>query len=963
MFGPLRVRVAGQMADFRTDAERALLAYLAACQGVAQRRDSLAGLLSPDRSDIEALTYLRNRLTRLREQIGDDKADPPWLELDRKQIGLRSSERIVVDLSQFDQHLATVEAHAHRQLAGCPSCLDALQRAVQLVRGEVLAGLNFPSEPWQTWLAAQREHYQLRALDALTQLREAHAARGDWAAVLELAQRQLGFEPWLEPAHRAIMTAHYQLGDRNAALAHYGQCERILWEELGVEPEPETQELRQQIFEDDLEPMGGQAVPDNLPLQIGQFFGRQVERQQLLQRLVSPNYRFVTFVGWGGVGKTRLAIEIGQQLKASFPDGVWFVSLDSASGDAEQIKVSIGEALGLEQRGKQLTGEQVLAILRDKQLLLILDNCEAALDQLGFLALWLKRAPQLTILATSREPLNFQHESLLLLGALATGESEIGDAEALFAERGQMAWDGFALSDENLGQVRQICELVDGSPLGIALAAAWVRRRSLQQIQREISSSLDFLSTRLRDIDPRHRSMRAVFETSWQLLERHEQSVLAALAVFPASFSLEAAAAVAGASQDDLDQLCEKSLLQQQHQPERYQLHSLLRQFAAAKLGEARPRLERRFIGYFLAFAKRHQHEPRRLQPEWRNLSAALSAAHQLADWASVLELAQRLDQAWFRQMRFSEMREGLRCVLDAAEALHDRAALGFALLRLGEIETELGDYRAAEGLLSDALGHFMQLEDGSRIAQTRFLLGRIKDEQAQDEQALELFEESRRIFEAERDWLGVAKNLNMIAVYQVKKKRDLPSAQAILEQSLALQQDSPPTPSYIETLRNLARVSSWSDATAQAERYLFEAARLSKQLDDEGEHAAVLYEHALLCRRLGQHDQALSLGYQALDSFKKVGGLRWQALITTQLGLVHQAKHEYDQGLAQFQTGLAIFRDLGDLYEQAYSYYYLHKLYAELGQEEQSLHAKQHATNLSREVNDLRLLERLNKS
>lgn len=156
MFGPLRVRVAGEMADFRTHAEWALLPYLAACQGAAQRRDSLAGLLSPDRSDIEALTYLRNRLTRLREQIGDDKAEPPWLELDRKQIGLRSSERIVVDLSQFDQHLATVEAHAHRQLAGCPSYLETLQRAVQLVRGEVLAGLNFPSEPWQTWLAAQR---------------------------------------------------------------------------------------------------------------------------------------------------------------------------------------------------------------------------------------------------------------------------------------------------------------------------------------------------------------------------------------------------------------------------------------------------------------------------------------------------------------------------------------------------------------------------------------------------------------------------------------------------------------------------------------------------------------------------------------------------------------------------------------------------------------------------------------
>src|SRR5690606_26706222 len=114
-------------------------------------------------------------------------------------------------------------------------------------------------------------------------------------------------------------------------------------------------------------------------------------------------------------------------------------------------------------------------------------------------------------------------------------------AETMFAERGQMAWDAFAMSGENIAQVRQICELVDGTPLGIALAAAWVRRRSLKQIRDEIGSSLDFLSTRLRDIDPRHRSMRAVFETSWQLLDASEQSILAALSVFPASFTAAAA--------------------------------------------------------------------------------------------------------------------------------------------------------------------------------------------------------------------------------------------------------------------------------------------------------------------------------------------------------------------------------------------------------------------------------------
>lgn len=955
MLGSLQVQVAGQTAHFRTDSQRALLAYLAAHQGTPQRRDTLAGLLSPDRPDQEALTYLRNRLTLLRAALGDDDAKPPWFEVDRKQIALRAGDDIVVDLSRFEQLLALAAAHPHRQLAGCPLCLGRLHEAVGLVRGELLAGLNFPSDTWEAWLVAQREYVRQQTVAALSLLREARLARGEWAAAAAVAQRQLALEPWLEAAHRALMAATYHLGDRNAALAQFEQCRRRLWDELGVEPETATRRLRQQIFDRTLGTPTAPGTADNLP-PAGPFFGRQAEQAQLLERLVDRATRLVTLVGAGGIGKTRLALEVGRQLRPAFPDGVWLVAVTAGPGGAEAIQIAIGEAAGLGQGERQLTGEQVLAVLRDRQLLLILDNCEAALDELAFLPAWLRRAPGLTILATSREPLNFQAEAVVALGGLPVGETTLGAAEALFAERARMARDDFALSAESLPLVSDICRLVDGSPLAIALAAAWARRRSLPQIREEIGRSLDFLTSRLRDVDPRHRSMRAVFESSWQALPPAEQRVLAALAVFPAGFSAAAAGRVAGATEIDLDRLGEASLLQQQPEPRRYALHSLLRQFAADKLADETPAIDQAFVGYFRQFARDHRTEYARLQPEWGNFLAAMSKAQGPA----VLELARLLDEAWWRQIRFHDMRQGWGLALAAAAALPDPPAEARARLRLGEIEMELNDYEAATTHLAQALERLTRLEDGWGIAQAQYLTGRIRNEQARDDEALALFEASRRLFAEEGDWRGVAKNLNLMAVCHVKMRRDFETARVLLAEAVALQQGQPLSSAYIETLRNMARVRGWTGDTAAAEACLIEATDASRQLGDVGEYAAVLYERVLLARRRGLWDDALALGAECLELFRKLGSLRWEGLLKTQLGLLWQAKQDAGRAGALLNEGLDIFRELGDRYEQAYSWYYLYQLYAEIGQEGPAHHAREQARRINDELDDPQLRERL---
>jgi tetratricopeptide (TPR) repeat protein len=334
----------------------------------------------------------------------------------------------------------------------------------------------------------------------------------------------------------------------------------------------------------------------------------------------------------------------------------------------------------------------------------------------------------------------------------------------------------------------------------------------------------------------------------------------------------------------------------------------LLRQFAADKLATRTTAVERAFVDYFYQFARRHQEDYDGLRPEWRNVLAAVAKAHGLAAWQLVLDSVQVLDEPWFRQIRFNDMRAGLALALDAATALHDQPALARTLLRSGEIEMELNGYAAAEAHLAEATRHFTRLEDSLVIAHAKFLLGRIRTERAQNDQALVLFEESRRIFDEQHDVLGVAKNLNLIAVCTIKMHRDFQTAHAYLEQSATLQRSVSWSATYVETLRYLARVKIVLHAYEEGQQLLAEAAAVSRRLRDIGEYAAVLYERVLLCKIRQQFDEALLFGYECLDNFRQLGSLRWEALIKTQLGLLHQAKEEYHQAAALLNEGLQIW-------------------------------------------------------
>ena len=295
------------------------------------------------------------------------------------------------------------------------------------------------------------------------------------------------------------------------------------------------------------------AGPDwNLPAPATRLVGREAELAALAQLLDDPTCRLLSLVGPGGIGKTRLAIEAACDLWQRFADGVFFASLAGTSS-SEFMVPAIAQAVALNFAGPADPRVQLANYLRNKQVLLLLDNLEHLLEGVDLLVEMLEETPGVKLLVTSRERLELQAEWVFeVQGLPVPAEDEVERLEKysavqLFLQRTRQAQVAFELSTEDRAHVARICRLVEGMPLAIELAAAWVPVLSCAEIADEIARSIDFLTTTMRDVPERQRSIRAVFDHSWHLLSEEEQQVLRPMSIFRGGFTRQAAEAVAGA--------------------------------------------------------------------------------------------------------------------------------------------------------------------------------------------------------------------------------------------------------------------------------------------------------------------------------------------------------------------------------------------------------------------------------
>jgi predicted ATPase/DNA-binding SARP family transcriptional activator len=697
------------------------LFYYLALSGHRTSRRELARLFWGGSADA-ARTSLRTALQRLPASLS------PWLAVDRESIELRSDfGKVELDTARF---MALAKADD----------VASLTDASQLYRGDLLKGLDLDAAPeFDDWLHRERALFRQIAQSVFDRLiarhreraqRDVAAASSEREAAMAAARRWTTLEPAAESAHRWLMRLFFEAGQRDAALAQFEVCQRELAVALGRGPDAETRALYEAIAAGrfaastpaDSAAQGASPQPVRAPELAGTTFVGRVDELAALDQLIGdPACRLLTLHALGGTGKSRLAFALANQVAARYEMGATWVALDEVLA-TEHLPAAIARAAGIEFGVRAEPTAALCTALRDQERLLILDNFEHLIAGGGVdmvLAI-LRGAPRVTLLVTSRETLGIQEEWIFEVPGLgfpapeATPSSAPGEFPAieLFVQRARQAYLGFSPRAEWPHVVR-ICRLVEGLPLAIELAAAWVRTLPCGDLAQAIESEMAAVATRHRNRPPRQQSLDAVVRTSWALLTREQQHALAALSVFVGGFTQEGAQAVAEASLRSLSALVDKSLVVRRADG-RLRLHELVRQFAQAQLvsrATAARLVRRRYATFYAALLERCRASldgPQDLEAE-ATLSAELAnLTHAQALWLE----GQALDgtaEALLRVMMGRGLnRQGLAFanqVLQSGATLSpaSRAAVltwrGHAQMVLGEMDATRQDLEAAIAL------------------------------------------------------------------------------------------------------------------------------------------------------------------------------------------------------------------------------------------------------------------------
>jgi non-specific serine/threonine protein kinase len=607
-------------------------------------------------------------------------------------------------------------------------------------------------------------------------------------------------------------------------------------------------------------------VGGRLPPGLTEFVGREEEVEKLSAMLAGGACRLVTVYGPGGIGKTRLAVEVAQRLAqpagrgqaAGFAEGVVFVPLAGVAA-ADHVASAVAEAAGLGLSGSTPPDDQLLAFLRPRRRLLVLDNFEHLLAATPLLEAILDAAPGVSLLVTSRALLDLHGEHTLEVKGLPlkrgawpdpaqtlAGGAADSPALTLFVLAARRADSHFVLNRDNRPSAQRICELVSGLPLAIELAAAWARLMSCQDIAAEIERSLDFLRSSLRNVPERHRSLRAVFESAWGRLSAPEQAALRRLAIFPAGFRREAASVVAGADLRTLSDLADASLIDGTTQG-RYGLHAVIRQYALEKLVEAGEHVavQANFGRYYADFARQRTPDFKTgaqaktladIGEEIENLRAAWA-------WAAEARRADTLDQMVEPLFRFYLLRcwyrEGEAALNQGIAALEapggSPAPLALARLRLrqGGLVQVLGQREAAQAHLEQSLRALALLEAPAETAMAHIYLGNLAYRQGNHLVAREHYRTAAGLFEPLDDRWGLATALNNLG--NVAKRLDeLSEARQLYQTSLALTRGFGEPIGEAGCLTNLGEVAVLLGEHAEGQRLHAEALRIFRDLGDE---------------------------------------------------------------------------------------------------------------------------------
>jgi predicted ATPase/DNA-binding SARP family transcriptional activator/Tfp pilus assembly protein PilF len=908
----------------------ALLVYLA-CQRRPQPRDLLADLLWDDAPSERARGNLNVLLSSLRQQLG------PYLLSDRLTAAFNSEAPYWFDAQELEQGFSEAAFSTHaaldeEQAARVEACLAHY-------RGDFLQGFVIRNATqFEQWVVASQEHCRRLVTRARRALLERAVTVGAYRAGIAHAHALLAVDPYDEGTREQLLRMLAASGQRAAALAHYAEFRQQLARELNTSPGEPLSTLFQQIRSGAFPPpavstialaspvtverAAERAVPlafaappahpgvRNAPFQPTSFIGRRAELEQIAVSLADPACRLLTLLGPGGVGKTRLALEAAALANPDFADGVIFVPLAGVA-QPELLPDAIAAALEFRFAGRNDPRDQLIAFLRNKQLLLVLDNFEhldGAAEQLNTL---LHQAPRLRMMVTSRRLLQLSAEWTCTITGLDCPPAAQGPTETLvwqgleeysavrlFVQRAQRARIDFALTTDQLPAVVQICRLVEGLPLAIELAAAWVRTMSCTQIAAELAHNLDLLSTRLVDVPERHRSARAVFEQSWRLLSIEEQNALARLSICRGGFTLDAARAMlttdgsAGRGDEHalsiVSRLIETSLVRQSS-PVRYEIHELVRQFAATGLSaDEMARLQACHSAYYLDFVRDQQ--------------PALYGREPLQALAAFRADLDNVREAWATAVRTGDSHRigralaGLRRYCDMVGLLHEGAALFAAA------QTRLRDTAATTGAPEDRL----------LLAELLLAQARIHSKLTHYDQSSQLVAEAVMLAQAtESPRIEAFARCQLGTSLLIQGRRDEASEQ--LDQALALARSAGEPLAEAEALQAQAIIAHNRGVIAEARALWQRALALYRAAGDRMWEGLVLNNLSVAAYATGDYQEAERRMAQALALHEATGDLQGQPYTLNNLGSLARVRGDYGLARSRFEGALAICEQIGD--------------------------------------------------
>lgn len=683
----------------------------------------------------------------------------------------------------------------------------------------------------------------------------------------------------------------------------------------------------------------------NLPVQLTSFVGREKEIAEVIDLL--QRSRLITLIGPGGTGKTRLSIQVGKELLDGYPDGIWIVELASLL-DPLLIPRTAATALGLREEPQRPVLDMLCDYLRDKQLLFILDNCEHLVEACAeFADRLLKAGSQIRILATSRETLGTGGEFSYLVPSLQLPNmkalpnvEELSQCEAvrLFSERASGKTQRFSITDENAFFIAQICYRLDGIPLAIELAAGKIRSLSPQQIAQRLDDRFRLLTGGSRTALPRHQTLHAAIEWSYNLLSSSEQILFRRLSVFVNGWTFAAAESVCSDYDttaddalktedilDSLSQLVNKSLVMAEERNEtmRYHMLETIRQHADKELGKLTEadRIRDYHLKFYLELAE--QAEPRllgtdqliwleRLEQELDNIRAALEWSSKGEHIVAGLRLAGALWRFWDVRSHWSEGRERLTTLLahpHAAARMRERAKALYTSGILAQIQT---DHAAGGPLFLEGLAISRELEDKKAIGYFLVGLARTWERYRGHQEAGTLLDESLEIFRRLGDRWGLAAALGGQAAYAFVQE-DFAKANSSRANSIAIYRELGDNISLASSLSGLAFVMMFQGNYEQSSILYTEALEIFQAIGHKWGIASAIRTLGEVARCQGDYDRAKFHYEKSLELSLEIGDKYLVAAALHNLGYVSQHESNYSEMVASFRQCLVISHEVQD--------------------------------------------------